>query len=348
MTEFTACCAARPASVTHCCGNCDLLVGVAGLHLVAVDRSEQALVVSVESSPQVAGCRACGVVAVSHGRRGHQLIDTPSFGRPVRVRWAKRTWSCPEPACPVGTFSEQDERVAAPRAMLTARACWWAIEQLRPEHASVAGLARQLGTTWSTVWRVVKPLLVVMAADLTRDEHGNTRARLLDLVPGRSGSVHRDWLTQRGDTFRAKVKVATLDPFHGYKHAIDDQLDDATAVVDAVRRRVQQETCGHRGRAGDPLYGIQTKCPSPGKPPNGCGRSTTRTPSGGAVDRRGRPRFIPVLPDPRDRPPRPDSETVAWTVPGLLRHRRRLQRRHRIHQRPQRTPPPRRPRLQKP
>jgi len=67
------------------------------------------------------------------------------------------------------------------------------------------------------------------------------------------------------------VKVATLDPFHGYEHAIDDQLDDATAVVDAfhivklgghavdeVRRRVQQETFGHRGRAGDPLYGIRT------------------------------------------------------------------------------------------
>jgi len=167
------------------------------------------------------------VVAVSHGRRVHQLIDTPSFGRPVRVRWAKRTWSCPEPACPVGSFTEQDERVAAPRALLTARACWWAIGQLRREHASVAELARQLGTTWSTVWRAVKPLLVVMAADptrfdrveilgvdehiwhhvstktrgpkeltgmvdLTRDEHGNTRARLLDLVPGRSGSVYRD------------------------------------------------------------------------------------------------------------------------------------------------------------
>jgi len=87
MTEPTACCAARPASVTHYCGNCDLLVGLGGLHVVAVDRSEQALVVSVESSPQVAGCRACGVVAVSHGRRVHQLIDTPSFGRPVRVRW---------------------------------------------------------------------------------------------------------------------------------------------------------------------------------------------------------------------------------------------------------------------
>ncbi len=31
-----------------------------------------------------------------------------------------------------------------------------------------------------------------------------------------------------------------------------------TAAVDEVRRRVQQDTLGHRGRKGDPLYGVQT------------------------------------------------------------------------------------------
>jgi len=53
--------------------------------------------------------------------------------------------------------------------------------------------------------------------------------------------------------------------------AIDDNLADATAVLDAfhvvklgtdavdqVRRRVQQTIHGHRGRKGDPLYGIRT------------------------------------------------------------------------------------------
>lgn len=47
-------------------------------------------------------------------------------------------------------------------------------------------------------------------------------------------------------------------PFHGYKNAIDDQLEDAVAVLDAfhvvklataavdeVRRRVQQDIHGH-------------------------------------------------------------------------------------------------------
>lgn len=106
--------------------------------------------------------------------------------------------------------------------------------------------------------------------DLTRDENGRPHARLLDLVPGRSKKAYADWLTQRGEAFRAGIGVAALDPFGGYKSAIDDELADAVAVLDAfhvvklgtqavdeVRRRVQQDTTGHRGRKGDPLYGIQ-------------------------------------------------------------------------------------------
>jgi transposase len=251
------------------------------------------------------------VVAHSHGRREVMLVDSPCFDRPVRLVWRKRSWWCGQPSCPVRVFTEQAGEVAAPRALLTRRACWWAIRQLRREHASVAGIARQLGTTWNTVWSSIQPLLAVMADDETRfdavsrlgvDEHvwhhvsekpiadggsgpkqltgmvdltpdadGNPRARLLDLVPGRSGKAYRDWLEQRGEDFRDGVQVATLDPFHGYKNAIDDQLQDATAVLDAfhvvklgsqavdeVRRRVQQQIHRHRGRKNDPLYRIRT------------------------------------------------------------------------------------------
>ena len=109
--------------------------------------------------------------------------------------------------------------------------------------------------------------------DLTRGEDHPT-ARLLDLVPGRSGTVYKNWLAERGEDFRSGIQIATLDPFQGYKNAIDDQLQDATSVLDAfhivklagdaldeVRRRVQQDTTGHRGRKGDPLYQIpQSLC----------------------------------------------------------------------------------------
>lgn len=65
--------------------------------------------------------------------------------------WRKRTWWCAEARCEAKVFTEQNDALARPRALLSARACWWAMRQLRREHASVAGIARQLGTTWRTL-----------------------------------------------------------------------------------------------------------------------------------------------------------------------------------------------------
>jgi transposase len=292
------------------CDRADRLLGLPGLHVVEVLEHDPGLLVVVESAAGACACPGCGVVASSRGRREVRLVDAPCFGRPVELRWRKRIRACAEPACPVGAFVEQDEAISRPRALLTTRACWWAVAQIRREHASIAGLARRLGTTWNTVWNAICPLLEAMAADparfagvdalgvdehvwhhvstkpvdaggrgpkeltgivdLTRDAHGRVRARLLDLVPGRSGKAYADWLSEREAAFRDGVQVATLDPFHGYKTAIDDELEDATAVLDAfhvvklgtqamdeVRRRVQNEIHGHRGRNGDPLYGIR-------------------------------------------------------------------------------------------
>lgn len=307
MPEPTSCCRALGGY----CERCDLLVGLDGLRVIGVEREAGGgLKVSVESAPAPAGCPTCGVLARGHGRVAVTLVDAPSAGRAVRVVWRKRRWLCLEALCPRGSFIEQDTQVARPRCRLTVRACRWAISQLRREHASIAGLARQLGTTWNTVWTSIVPLLAAAAddqsrfegvttlgvdehvwhhvstkpaeaggrgpkeltgmVDLTRDAHGRVRARLLDLVPGRSGKVYADWLAQRGQAFRDGVQVATLDPFHGYKNAIDDQLADATAVLDAFhvvklgtdavdrcRRRIQQDTLGHRGRRDDPLYRIR-------------------------------------------------------------------------------------------
>ncbi len=311
MSDLIACVAACSSGY---CGRCDLLVGLDGVHVTAVREvtgrwGRRTLEVVIESAPVRAGCPVCGAVSPSHGRRAVALVDTPAFGRPVTVVWRKRTWRCPMDVCGA-SFTEQNDEIASARALLTTRAAWWAIGQIRREHASVQGIARQLGCSWKTVWAAVKPLLQAMAGDesrfdgvtslgvdehiwhhrstrpiedggrgpkeltgmvdLTRDRTGKVRARLLDLVPGRSGKAYADWLKERNEAFRAGVQVATLDPFRGYKNAIDDELEDAIAVLDAfhvvklgtqavdeVRRRVQQETSGRRGRTGDPLYGIQ-------------------------------------------------------------------------------------------
>lgn len=40
-----------------------------------------------------------------------------------------------------------------------------------------------------------------------------------------------------------------MDPFH--------VVALAGATLDLFRQRVQQDTCGHRGRSGDPLYRVR-------------------------------------------------------------------------------------------
>ncbi|WP_428833573.1 ISL3 family transposase [Pseudoclavibacter helvolus] len=304
MLHPTSVCA-DARSATDPCSRCDLLLGLEGVHVEHVDRRNGLLIVTVSSPAAPAGCPSCGTVATGRGRRRRLLHDVPGMTR-VRIVWRQRVWRCDESGCARQTFVEQLPSLVAPRGVLTRRAVVWAVGQLRREHATIEGLRRQLGTSWKTVWRAVEPELVKLAADesrfenvttlgvdehiwhhvdprkrgpkeltgmvdLTRDSTGKTRARLLDLVPGRSGKAYATWLSARGDAFRKQVKVAALDPFAGYKTAIDDKLQDATAVLDAfhvvklgtqavdeVRRRVQQDTLGHRGRTGDPLYGIQT------------------------------------------------------------------------------------------
>ena len=285
------------------CDRCDLLLDFPGLHLVAVSKGRAGLVLEVESCDPMTGCPGCGVIATGHGRVVTSVIVAPWAGRPVRIQWRKHRWICLEDVCEVATFVEQNPELCAPRGLLSTRAIRWAIGQLRREGATIQGLARQLGTTWNTLWSQVQPVLTMASNDPVRfenvqvlgvDEHiwhhrdprrrgpkeltgmvdltrgPHPTARLLDLVPGRSGKAYRDWLNERGDEFRQRVEIATLDPFQGYKNAIDDQLEDATCVLDAfhivklagaavddVRRRVQQETLGHRGRKGEPLYGIR-------------------------------------------------------------------------------------------
>ena len=100
-------------------------------------------------------------------------------------------------------------------------------------------------------------------ADLT----GGRTPRLLDVVQGRSGTVLGGWLGSRDEDWRAGIVTASLDPFRGYATALSNHLPAAVRVldpfhlvklallgVDRVRRRVQQDTLGHRGLSNDPLY----------------------------------------------------------------------------------------------
>lgn len=93
MSEPMGCAGSCPRTDTYC-DHCDLLVGLPGLRVIKVHTENRRLVVTVESPRAEQGCRACGVIAGSHGRRTVWLVDAPRFGRPVRILWRKRTWGC--------------------------------------------------------------------------------------------------------------------------------------------------------------------------------------------------------------------------------------------------------------
>jgi transposase len=91
--------------------------------------------------------------------------------------------------------------------------------------------------------------------------------QLLDVVPGRSGDKPKEWLEAKGKEWRDNVRWATLDLSGPYRAVFDEKLPDATQVADPIhvvklantkldkcRRRVQNETMGHRGHKSDPLY----------------------------------------------------------------------------------------------
>ena len=123
---------------------------------------------------------------------------------------------------------------------------------------------------WKHIRGQGDPSFVTVIVDLTPVIDGTGPARLLDMVPGRSAAAISGWLRDRDQAFRDRVKVVSMDGFAGYHTAAKDVLPQARTVMDPFHvvhlaaekltvcpQRVQQVTLGHRGRSGDPLYGIK-------------------------------------------------------------------------------------------
>jgi transposase len=96
------------------------------------------------------------------------------------------------------------------------------------------------------------------------------RRRMIDLVPGNSAADLRRWCANAAPAWLAQVSVVATDLAESYRAGLSPHLDHATRVadpfhvvrvanrcLDKVRRRVQNEQLGHRGRKPDPLYRIR-------------------------------------------------------------------------------------------
>ena len=262
--------------------------------LGADDEAGEPLGVHIRRTAPRPACDACRGPLWSDGERQVELVDLPAFGRAVRLVWHKRRWRCPSRGCEAGTVTEQDPEIAPPRGRLTARAGRWATRQAgmaRPVGEVASELGCSWHPVNASVRRWGSALL---EADTERisdvealglDEtlmgrRGRFRAKawstsivdvgrgqLLDIVPGRTAKAPALWLLSRPREWLENVRWAVLDLSGPYRAAFDTAIPDAAQVadpfhvvrlantaLDEVRRRVQNQTLGHRGHKHDPLY----------------------------------------------------------------------------------------------
>ena len=239
-------------------------------------------------------CERCGGPLWSDGERLVELVDLPAFGRPERLVWHKRRWRCPDRGCGAGTVTEQDPEIAPPREKLTTRAGRWATRQGgrgRPLGEVADELGCSWHPVNASVRRWGEALLeadterIAQTEALGLDEHlmwrrGRFRTKawatgivdvgrgqLLDIVAGRTAQAPTRWLLGRPRSWLAGVRWAVLDLSGPYRAAFEVALPHAKQVadpfhvvrlgndaLDEVRRRVQNQTLGHRGHKHDPLY----------------------------------------------------------------------------------------------
>jgi transposase len=268
-----------------------VLLGIPGFGVLGAVEMDGELWIVVETTADVTGCPECGSRARAKGRRVTVVRDLAVGGRPVRLAWRKRRWACPDPGCERGSWSETHPEIRS-RAVLTERARRWAFDQVGRKGRTVASVASDLGVGWHTVMETVRRFGEPRVADLSlqgvaalgMDEHrwrhrprgwaigfcDLDTGRLVDIIEGRSGNGITRYLAAQPAAARSAVETVSVDPWRGYLGPVRRLLPRARVVVDhfhlirlanqvvtEVRQRTQQEVCGHRGRQGDPLYGIR-------------------------------------------------------------------------------------------
>ena len=274
-------------------GHAEKMLGLDGVRVLDVEVRPGELVVTAETTRRVAYCPSCRKRAKPHDRTEVHVRDLHCFGLPVRLVLMKRRWRCKTKGCIKKTWTEKIAGIV-PRQLLTQRAGAEVTRQVGQLCRSVASVAAEYGVGWDTAMAAVvrygtplvdDPRRVGQVLALGVDEHSYLaatpthhtiyatslvdldRRHVIDLFEGKSAQKLRNWTAKRSKRWLSGVKVVALDLTDTYRSGLHPHLSHARRVadpfhvvrvgnrmVDEVRRRVQTETMGHRGRKDDPLY----------------------------------------------------------------------------------------------
>jgi transposase len=270
------------------------LVGLKDVRVVAYERRGADVELMVEQEPGEVRCPRCHRRAQVKERPVVHYVDLPVYGTPMSLAWKKHRMRCVHRTCATKTWVLEDHRIAAKNCLLTTRAAKWATVQVgggRTVSEVAAELACDWHTVNDAVTTYGKALLAADRKRLNKttaiglDETSFVKAgagnhtnyattvadvenhQIIDILPTRTYTDVAGWIDKQPGAWKERIRFGALDMSATYAAVYSVMLPKASQVVDpfhlislanrcldAVRRRVQTEQTGHRGRRDDPLY----------------------------------------------------------------------------------------------
>ena len=270
------------------------LVGLKDVQVLHYERHGPNVALMIEQVPGVIRCPTCNGRALVKDRPVAHYTDLPVYGTPMRLAWKKHRMRCVNARCPKRSWVLTDHRIAAKNCLLTTRAAKWATVQVgtgRTVLEVARELSCDWHTVNDAVTTYGRALLVADRRRLNQttaiglDETSFVKLdkrnhrdyattvcdvenhQIIDILPSRNFIDVAGFLDKQSTAWKDRIRFGALDMSTTYAAVYSVMLPKASQVVDSfhliqlanrsldsVRRRVQTEQLGHRGRRDDPLY----------------------------------------------------------------------------------------------
>jgi len=272
----------------------EALVGLKDVRVLHYRRQEREVELMIEQIVEVVRCPTCSGRAQVKERPVVSYVDLPVYGTPMRLSWKKHRMRCPNQTCAKRTWVLADHRIAAKSCLLTTRAAKWATVQVGTGRTvqEVAGeldcdwhTVNDAVTTYGSALLKADRKRLNKTTAIGLDEtsfiklgsrgyrdYATTVAdvenhQIIDILPSRKFTDVASWIHQQPRAWKERIAFGALDMSDAYAAVFSVVLPQARQVVDsfhtialanrcldAIRRRVQTQQLGHRGRRDDPLY----------------------------------------------------------------------------------------------
>jgi transposase len=272
----------------------EALVGLKDVRVLHLQRSGPVVELMIEQVLGRVHCPRCERPAQVKERPVVRYVDLRVYGKPMRLAWKKHRMRCPNSSCSKKSWVLRDHRIAAKACLLTTRAAKWATEQVgtgRTVSEVAAELDCDWHTVNDAVTTYGSALLEAdrrrlnQTSALGLDETSFVRLgpkkhlhyvttvadvanhQIIDILPTRKYVDVAGWINAQPQAWKDRIDYGALDMSNVYAAVYTVTLPRAAQVVDpfhaislanraldSIRRRVQNEQTGHRGRRDDPLY----------------------------------------------------------------------------------------------